>query len=282
MSEATRRVNEAKALLDAGNLDGAIEIALNSVRSSPTDITARTFLFELSCFAGNWERAQKQLDVIGQQSVDAMVGAQIYKQNLKAESDRLEYFEVGTIPECLMVPPAYVEKLRIVNNFIRENHLPEARAALDEAETERPAFAGTLNGIEFNDFRDCNDLTPSFFEAIVKGSYTWLPFEQVKTIKFQKAKSLRDFFWIQTEVEMTNGTRGEMFLPALYANSFKSDNDEIRLGKTADWRDIGEDIYVGEGIRVFQYDGGHKPVSEIEIIEFNHAVSEEEVANEES
>ena len=280
MSEATKLVNEAKALLDAANLDGAIEVALNSVRSMPTDVTARTFLFELSCFAGNWERAGKQLDVIGQQSVDAMVGAQIYKQNLQAERDRLDYFAVGKMPECLIAPPGYIEKLRFANNFVRENHLPEARSALDEAETERPAFSGKLNGEDFKDFRDCNDLIPYVFESIVKGSYTWLPFEQVRRINFTKAKSLRDFFWMQAEVEMINGTKGEMFLPALYANSWKSDNNEIRLGKTVDWHDIGEDIYVGEGLRVFQVDGGHKAISEIETIEFTHEPAEESEATE--
>ncbi|MEZ5428865.1 MAG: type VI secretion system accessory protein TagJ [Pyrinomonadaceae bacterium] len=281
MSEATKRVNEAKALLDAGDLNGAIEIALHTVKSSPTDITARTFLFELSCFAGNWERAGKQLDVIGQQSVDAMVGAQIYKQNLKAEQDRLLYFSEGVMPECLLTPPKYVEKLLVVSNYIRNDKLSEARQVLDEAENERPAFSGKLNGEEFSDFRDCNDLTSSVFEAIVKGSYTWLPFEQVQRIKVLETKTLRDFYWMQAEVEMVNGTKGEMFLPSLYVNSWKSEDDQIRLGRLADWRDIGEDIYVGEGLRIFQTQSGYKPLSEIEEIEFHHPQSEESEENEE-
>jgi type VI secretion system protein ImpE len=276
MNEAkTQRVNEAKVMLDAGNLTGAIENALNAVKSNPTDATARTFLFELSCFAGNWDRAEKQLEVIGHQDVNAMIGAQIYKQNISAERDRLRHFEDGMLPECLLTPPKYVDKLLIVNNHIREGRLAEARQILDEAEEERPAFSGKLNGEEFSDFRDCNDLTSCVFEAIVKGSYTWLPFEQILKIKFTESKSLRDFYWIQSEVEMINGTTGEMFLPALYVNSWKSDNDQIRLGRVTDWRDLGEDIYVGEGSRVFQFDGGYKPISEIETIEFNHELVEE-------
>lgn len=43
-------MNEAKQKLDAGDLGGAIHTALDVVRSKPTDVTARTFLFELSCF----------------------------------------------------------------------------------------------------------------------------------------------------------------------------------------------------------------------------------------
>lgn len=276
----TQLAKETKILLDQGNLGGALEMALNNVKSKPTDITARIFLFELSCFTGDWERATKQLEVIGQQDVNAMIGTQIYKQNLEAERDRLRCFDDGMIPECLLPPPKYVENLLIVNKHIGEDKLAEARQLLDEAEEERPAFSGKINGEEFNDFRDCNDLTASLFEVIVKGSYTWVPFEQVREIKFSESKTLRDFYWRQAEVEMINGTKGEMFMPTLYVNTWKSDNDELRLGRTADWRVLGEDIYIGEGARVFQYDGGYKPLAEIETIEF-YPKSPEEENNEE-
>jgi type VI secretion system protein ImpE len=271
-------MKEAKVKLDGGYLDEAIEIALNSVKSSPTNIPARTFLFELSCFSGNWDRADKQLDVIGQQDVNAMVGAQIYKQNLQAERDRLRHSEEGLMPECLLPPPKYVEKLLIANNHLREGRPAEARQILDETENERPAFTGKINGEEFKDFRDYNDLTSCVFETIIKGSYSWIPFEQVQKIEFSDSKSLRDRFWIQAEVEMINGTKGEMFFPALYANSWKSDNDQIRLGKATDWHDAGEDIFVGEGLRVFQYDGGYKLISDLKTIEFDHQSADEVAA----
>ncbi len=282
MNEAkTQRVNEAKVMLDAGNLNGAIEHALNAVKSNPTDATARTFLFELSCFAGNWDRAEKQLEVIGHQDVNAMIGAQIYKQNIQAERDRLRHFADGMMPECVMTPPKYVEKLLVANNHIREGRLDEARQVLDEAETERPAFSGKINGEEFNDFRDYNDLTSCVFEAIIKGNYTWLPFEQITRLKFGEKKHLRDYYWVQAEFEMINGTNGELFIPALYANSWKSEDDQIRLGRIGDWRDVGKDILVGEGLRTFQFDGGYKTISEIETIEFNHEMIEAAPDNEE-
>lgn len=263
-------MSEAKAKLDLGNLSAAVEAALNAVKSKPTDITARIFLFELSCFSGDWERAEKQLDVIGHQDVNAMIGSHIYKQNFKAERDRLSVFNEGMIPECLMPPPKYVEDLIVAGNHIRDGKISEARELLDKIEEERPVFACKINGEESSDFRDCNDLTMCVFEAVVKDSYTWLPFEQVKNVVFDPAKTLRDKFWMHAEVEMTNGTKGEMFLPSLYVESFKNENDQIRLGKVTDWREAGEDIFVGEGVRLFQYEGGYKPILEIETIEFVH------------
>jgi type VI secretion system protein ImpE len=280
MSEAKAQkentMNEAKAYLDGGNLSEAIQITLNQVRTKPTDMTARIFLFELSCFSGDWERAEKQLDVIANQDVNAMIGSQIFKQNFKAERDRISVFNQGLIPECLLTPPKYVEDLIIAGTHLRENRIAEARKSLDKVEADRPAFACRINGEESGDFRDYNDLTMCVFEAIIKDSYAWLPFEHIEKIDFLPAKSLRDMFWIQAEVEMINGTKGEMFLPALYVESFKNDNDQIRLGKVTDWRDLGEDIYVGEGVRTFQYEGGYIPISKIETIEFIHETSDEE------
>ena len=57
-------LKEAKGLLDAGNLTAAIEAATREVKAHPADVAARTFLFELLLFAGEWERALKQLDVV--------------------------------------------------------------------------------------------------------------------------------------------------------------------------------------------------------------------------
>jgi len=261
-------MNEAKAQLDAGNLNEAVSLALQSVKSKPADVTARTFLFELSCFTGDWERAEKQLDVIGQQDVNAMIGAQIFKQNFMAERDRIRYFEDGLMPECLMEPPKYVEKLLVANNYVRDGDIVNARKVLDEVEEERPAFACKVNDQEVSDFRDYNDLTMCVFEAIVKESYAWIPFEHVESIEFFPAKSLRDLFWVQAEVAMVNGTKGEMFLPALYAGSFKSDNDQVRLGRMTDWRDLGEELYVGEGARMFWFDGEHRSILDLKNIEF--------------
>lgn len=262
-------MNEAKTQLDAGNLDAAMEAALNVVKANPTDAAARTFLFELACFAGNWDRAEKQLDVIGHQDVNAMIGSQIFRQNLKAERERLRVLSDGFKPTFMMEPPDYVIGLLTANNRLREGNVAEAREILDQVEEQRPAFACKINGEEASDFRDYNDLTSCVFEVIVKDAFVWLPIEQVEKIKFTPPKSLRDLFWIQAEVETANGTNGEMFFPALYANSFKSTNDQIRLGRMTDWRDAGEDIYVGEGMKMFWFDGKDKPVLELKEIEFN-------------
>lgn len=263
-------MEEAKKLLDAGDLSGAVESILNFVRSNPTDIPARIFLFELSCFAGDWDRAEKQLDVIGHQDPQAAIGSLIYRQNFKAEKDRARYFSDSLQPGILAPPPPYVENLIKANNRIREGNTAEARGILDNIEEERPAFKAMVNGREVSDFRDYNDLTMCIFEVIFKDQYVWLPMEQISSINFFKPKSLRDLFWIQAEIELVEGTKGEMFIPSLYCNSWKHDDDQVRLGRKTDWHDLGDDIFVGAGTRLYWMDGEDRSVFELETIEFEH------------
>jgi type VI secretion system protein ImpE len=267
-------MNEAKLQLDAGNLGGAVDHAIHLVKTNPTSDAGRIFLFELSCFSGDWDRADRQLEVIGHQDVSAMVGSKIYQQNLKAERDRMKYFSDGLVPEFLTAKPAHIDGLISANNRIREGNSTEARQILDEVEEQRPAFPCKVNGEEYSDFRDYNDLTMCVLEALHKDTYVWVPFEHVTRIEFFKPKTLRDLYWIQAKVDLASGLGGEMFIPALYSGSWKSSNDQVRLGRMTDWRDLGGDTFVGEGTRLFWMDGKDKSILDIETIEFLRDESE--------
>jgi type VI secretion system protein ImpE len=261
-------MNDAKLQLDAGNLTSAVESALKLVKTNPTDATARTFLFELSCFAGDWDRAEKQLDVIGHQDTNAMIGSLIYRGNFKAERDRLKLFSDGLKPQTMTSTPPYVEDLLSAINRVREGNIAEAREILDSVEEKRPAFKCTVNGEGFSDIRDYNDFTMCVLEAFHKDAYVWLPFENISKIEFFPPKTLRDLYWIQAKVDLTNGIGGEMFIPALYSGSWKSDNDLVRLGRMTDWRDLGDELFSGEGTKLFWMDGKDKSIFDLKTLEF--------------
>jgi type VI secretion system protein ImpE len=258
----------AKLKLDESDLGGAIAAAIDIVKKKPTDISARTFLFELSCFSGDWERAEKQLDAIGHQDPQAGVGTLIYRQNFKCERDRINLYEHSSPPEILTGLPDYARDLLRAVDLVRRGETAQAREVLDKVDEDRPAFAVEVNGEAFEDFRDYNDLTMCVFEAFVKDTYVWLPFEDVVSIEFLERKSLRDIYWPQAKVELVNGTSGEMFLPSLYVNSWKHPDDQVRLGRSVDWREIGDDIYAGEGSRLYRLDGRDMPALEIKTINF--------------
>lgn len=67
------------------------------LRDNPTDARRRTFLFELLCFAGEWERADKQLEVLGQAGPESEMGVLLYRSALFAERQRHDLFQLSLI-----------------------------------------------------------------------------------------------------------------------------------------------------------------------------------------
>jgi type VI secretion system protein ImpE len=261
-------MSHTKALFDAGELGAAIAEVTQGVKAHPTDASLRTFLFELLCFAGEWDRAEKQLDALGHQDVKAEIGVQVYRNNIKAERDRSRLFSDGLQPHFLMEPPAYVDLHLAAINRLREGNTAEARETLDRAEDERPALAGTFNGRRFEDFRDWDDLVGPVLESIINGQYTWLPFEQVGRIEVNPPKQARDLVWASARIEATDGTIGEVYIPALYAGSSQHPDDQVRLGRMTDWKRLSDDLSVAVGLRLFLVDGEDRPLFEARSVEF--------------
>jgi type VI secretion system protein ImpE len=258
-----------KQLLDEGKLQAAIEALTGEVKANPTDIQRRTFLFELLCFAGDYDRAERQLDVVGHQSASAEIGVQVYRDNLKAERARARLLSDGLQPHFLTEPPAYVDLLLEGINRLREQHVSEARAALDRAEEERPALTGRLNGRPFFDFRDYNDILGAVVELFIKDHYTWLPLEQVRRIEINAPRQLRDLLWASARVETADGIIGEVFLPTIYPGSSDHPNDQVKLGRMTDWTALSEELCLGSGLRLYLMGEEEKAILEVRAIEFD-------------
>src|ERR1700689_1399203 len=82
----------AKELFQSGKLNEAIAALGAEVRDNPTDVRRRTFLFELLCFQGDYDRAEKHLHLLADASPDAQMGAVLYFSALHAERVRHDLF----------------------------------------------------------------------------------------------------------------------------------------------------------------------------------------------
>ena len=268
----------AKELFDAGELQAAIDELTGRVKANPADTQQRIFLFELLLFAADWDRAERQIDVIAHQSMESGLGVQVYRENIKAERDRSRLFSGGLRPHFITEPPAYVELHLAAINRLREGNVGGARDTLDRAEEDRPAFGGALNGQPFSDFRDYNDLVGPVLETIVQGQYTWIPFEHISRIEVDAPKQLRDLIWTPARIETTDGNGGEIHIPALYEGSGNHPDDQVKLGRMTDWKDAGEGLYLASGMRLFLVDGADRALLEAREIEFEPVAIEPELA----
>ncbi len=265
---------KAKELLDAGQLGAAIAELNEAVKAKPADIRLRTFLFELLCFSGDYDRAQRQLDVIGSQSEQAGIGVEVYRGLIRAETARSRLFSQGLKPSFLFEAPASIQLNLDALNRLREGQSSEAKALLQRSDERRPPISGKIGGQSFSRFRDYDDLLSPVLEVYAKDTYVWLPFEQIRKITIPQPKHLRDLLWAPATIEAGAGPPGEVFLPVLYAGSHQEENDQVRLGKVTEWKDLGEGLARGVGHRTFLVDQDERGLLEAREIEFDAQASE--------
>jgi type VI secretion system protein ImpE len=259
-----------KDLFDAGNLSAALEQLNQDVRAHPVDSRLRTFLFELLCFAGDYKRAESQLDVIAQQNTNIELGTQIYRNILAAERARIAVATQDALPTFLLEPPAFAALHIAALHRLREGEPAEARVLLAQAEETQPQVSGTVDGQAFADFSDGDALLSPFLEAIIRDRYVWVPFTQLKRFMVSPPKRLRDLLWIPGTLETLNGPAGEVFFPVLYSGSFGHEDDQVKLGRMTDWKDAGKSLQRGMGQRMFFVDDGEKSILEIREVEFTN------------
>ena len=258
-------MSQAKSLFDQGQLGPAIEELTLEVKRNPINIGVRTFLFELLCFAGDWNRAERQLDVIGHQNAQAKLGVEVYRNNIKAERDRRKLFDEGVAPHFLTEPPAYIDVLLSAIEQLQSGNSDEVQELFERVEAERPRLSGKANDYAFADFRDCDDLAGPVLELFLHDKYTWLPFEQINRIEIVAPRNLRDLVWTSARIEAADGTVAEAFLPTLYAGSSDYPNDDVKLGRRTEWNE--KNLAVGS--RLFLVDDEEKQIFEAGTIEFS-------------
>jgi type VI secretion system protein ImpE len=258
----------AQEQYQAGDLRGALATATEEVRKHPADTARRGFLTELLCVAGDLERADRQLDALGQQDPEAAVGVSMFRQLVRAEQARQQFYSEGRVPEFLAEVSPHLRLHLEASILLREGKDAEAAALLAQAEGQRPHVAGTCGGRSFADLRDLDDLTAPVFEVLTStGKYYWIPIEQVELVEFRPPARPRDLLWRRARMVVRGGPDGEVFLPAVYAGAGAGADadDRLRLGRATEWRGGDGAPVRGLGQRTFLV--GDEAVSILELQE---------------
>ena len=229
----------ARELFQAGRLDEAVVALGSEVRDNPTDVRRRTFLFELLCFQGAWDRAEKHLNVLADATPDAKMGAVLYMASLHAE--------------------------RVRHDTFAKKEFPPAAALANPR-------GGTLNGKSFTEFEDSDPRVGARLELFAAGAYLWIPLAHVESIETEAPKRLRDLLWLPTLVRTGpafKGTElGEVLMPVLAPFSWQRPDDNVRLGRSTEFDEV-DGLSVPFGQRVFLADGEEVPILEIRKLEFH-------------
>src|SRR5439155_19980783 len=168
------------------------------------------FLAELSCLVGDLERADRQLDMLGELDPQAALGVSLFRQLVRAEQARQQFFAEGRIPEVVAEPGPVIKLHLEASVLLRTGDAAGATKLLTQAEEQRPKVKGTSDGKAFDDFRDLDDLTAPFFEVLTStGKYYWIPIERVELVEFRPVQRLRDLIWRRARMVVHDGPDGE-------------------------------------------------------------------------
>ena len=223
----------ARELWAAGRLDAAIEQLGVELRSNPTDAQRRTFLFELLTFAGQYDRAEKQLDVLARAGSDAEVGTMLYRAALQAERVREHMFATGDYPAASAPAPV----------------------------------AGTLNGRPFLSIEDADPRLGARLEVFAGGRYLWLPFAHVAAVRIEAPVHLRDLRWLPARIATNESVRdmelGEVLLPSLTPAAWRHEDAALRLGRATDWDELPDGDYAPVGQKMLRVDDELVPLVDV-------------------
>jgi type VI secretion system protein ImpE len=262
---------DAKQLFDNGDLQGAISQLTADVKANPLDLRNRIFLFELLCFMGDFQRAERQLDAVAQVSGDATVelGIEIYRGILRAEASRRQLFQgQSREPKFLSEPPPYTAlHLKALTEIIQQD-FDEAETSLKESSDLRKSLHGQIDDTRFDDFKDGDDLIAPFLEVIIRADYLWLALEDIVRLEIRPPRTLRDLLWIPSKLELREQQTIDAFIPVQYYGSSDHAEDPVKLGRMTVWENVGEETNLGKGQRIFLIDGDERSLLEVRNIEF--------------
>ncbi len=229
----------AQTLFDEGRLADAIQAQTDEVRSQPTDPERRHLLFALLCFAGELDRAARQLEALGVGTGPMIeMRMQLYRSLLVSEQERREVWAGKAHP--LLAPDAPAALVKRVEGLHRLSGGDAVRAGciFDEASHGALAVRGTLNGRPFEQIRDTDDLGASVVEVFAQGRCLWLAFEQIQSLELAPPKGLLDLVWAPARLRDARGHEAGVHLPTLYCGSHQERDDRLRLGRTTEWVEV--------------------------------------------
>lgn len=231
----------ARELYKAGKLNDTIASLNLLLQENPTDRANRTFLFELLCFAGQYDRAEKQLGILEQEgNPDSMLAILVYRAALHAERIRQDMFDK---PHFSMSDSGSIDsKLR-----------------------------GKLNGKEFESLSDADPRIGAKLEVFAAGDYLWISFRDIASLTIEPPRRLRDLLWLPGEMRTGPSfeTRdlGEVLLPTISPLSWHETDDEVRLGRLTAWKKHNQGPVIPFGQKLLLVDGEEIPFLEVRELE---------------
>jgi type VI secretion system protein ImpE len=229
-----------------------MEILKQDVRKAPRDPRLRTFLFQMFCVTGEWERAATQLAAVSELDPIALPMGQAYRAAIRCEVMRELVFQGRRSPTVLGDPGPWLPMLIEATRLLATGKPDEAAQLRDTAFEAAEETEGTLNDTPFAWIADADPRLGPVLEVFVNGNYLWVPFSRVKSLHLEKPADLRDQVWMPANFTWSSEGEQVGFIPTRYPGTAASDDPALRLSRRTDWYDAdgGWSLPIGQRVLV--------------------------------
>jgi len=258
----------ARQAIRAGDAARALALLQEQVRDAPADPRLRTFLFQLLSVLGQWDRALKQLAVVGELDAATQPMVRTYREAIQCEPLRQQVFAGRKVPLLFGEPEPWTALL--LEALLSEGKADQASGTRLRAQAleQAPAEPGSANGVRFEWLADADTRIGPVLEAVMQGRYYWIPFTRLTRITVEAPVDLRDMVWMPAQLQFTNGGESVALLPTRYAGTPLGDSG-LALARRTEWTAIGEGQFAGIGQRLFTTEGSEHPIMELREVVFD-------------
>lgn len=267
----------ADEFLKQGRLDDALQSLQEQVRAEPSEARHRIFLFQLMCVVGQWERAIKQLRLCGQLDPSALAMVHTYSDAVQCEVLRKQVFKGERSPLVFGEPQQWLAELSEALRLDGQGDSAAAGALRMEVFDKASGTSGRIDGEPFEWIADGDSRLGPVLEAVVRGSYYWIPFDRIALIRIEAPSDLRDLVWTPAFFTWANGGETPGLIPTRYADTADAgQDDQFRLARRTEWRQLDGDTYAGVGQRMLLTNTGEFPLLEIREITLDTAIESDD------
>jgi type VI secretion system protein ImpE len=244
----------AEQALRDGDVQRALKLLTEQVRSFPQDAKLRVFLFQLLCVLGQWDRALNQLNVSLELDPATLPMVQTYREAIACETLRLQVFTGQKAPMLFGEPETWIALM--IEALLREGRgeHDDARKLREQGLEQAPTSAGTADGQAFEWIADADTRLGPTVEAVINGRYYWLPWNRLAKVDIDPPQDLRDRVWMPAHFEFENGGDVVGLIPTRYPDTDLAAGDMLALARSTDWRESAPGVYTGYGQRLITTD----------------------------
>lgn len=265
----------AEEALKQGDVTTALQLLQETIKKQPANAELRVFLFQLLVVSGQWERALTQLKVAAELDDSTLAMVSMYRQVIVCEQFREQVFLGNKEPVIFGKPNQWIALLIQALKLTAQGQYEKSQQLRAEAFDQASAISGVLDEQSFSWFADSDPRLGPVIEAIVDGRYLWVPVENIKSMLIDEPTDLRDVVWLPVHFTWNNGGENYGLMPGRYPFSYQQ-GDLCALSRKTQWQDLGNDLFLGFGQKIFTTDKDEYAIMDIRSVIFETQMDPED------